>query len=743
MVNSTKIVIGTLLVILLASGVVYVSLEKVRVRVDEDKSTLYVKNENNRWVVAGREYNKLFDGSHLLYRDKKNVKVKTVVDDINQTVLIERRTPFIRGPVIVDTYFFDGRLDDVRLFPIRHTVEVFNGSGFFYRYEVRNLDYDGSTTKLDGDETLLGFGRNVYVRLHPGYRWAWVYASGVLKAQYDILSDYEVFSVRLFDPSTSFTTEQVESLSLTPLSNTTFAVAWCDEASDDITFQVWNTTGSNLTNPIDVDTDSGGCTFNRVGIGSFDDNNMLVAWRDGTKTDPDLFKINISVVNSSGSVLCYSDEKVDDASISCNVDVSCANSERCSVAWYSSNSDDMLFKTYNSSCVNLTGKVSVDIRSNWGRVVAVSAGSNNKLVIGFFDRHTNDTSVAEYYDNGTEITAQFDADSNVGMTSYGVDVAWVNETVYAVAYVDADENDITVMTFKNGTTTPLHTFDVDSNVGDSAWLSATVFKPVSIAITNSSAAEFAVSWYQNITNSQPFVICNLSSNITSPVNSSSIGVSWQSSVGYLQGVDIGFCDGCWVHAFTETTSQSNFSTYKADGSSWDGTCEEEAPPIDNYPTVVLNTPVEGANLTSSSISFNVTVTDDNLVQNVTLYLNNSANETNTSHFNGTYIFTKTLTDGNWNWSILAFDNNTQSNQSSTRTFIVNTTTSICVYGGSGDFECNCTAYDTIESNYDIGDNNFILFGDGSIELQSNLTSVNNTIINEPCLMAITQGGGIS
>ena len=70
-ITKTEKIIGTLVLILLASGIVYISMDSVRMRVDYDKSTFYIKllDENNqpsgRWLVSGREYNKLYDGSKL------------------------------------------------------------------------------------------------------------------------------------------------------------------------------------------------------------------------------------------------------------------------------------------------------------------------------------------------------------------------------------------------------------------------------------------------------------------------------------------------------------------------------------------------------------------------------------------------------------------------------------------------------------------------------------------------------
>jgi len=89
--------------------------------------------------------------------------------------------------------------------------------------------------------------------------------------------------------------------------------------------------------------------------------------------------------------------------------------------------------------------------------------------------------------------------------------------------------------------------------------------------------------------------------------------------------------------------------------------------------ITLNSPENDYNQTTTDpINFNVTVTDDLGIENVTLYIDGVVNETNSSGVNGTYIFTKTFPEGNYNWSILAFDNEDNSNQSATRTFSIDT-----------------------------------------------------------------------
>lgn len=86
------------------------------------------------------------------------------------------------------------------------------------------------------------------------------------------------------------------------------------------------------------------------------------------------------------------------------------------------------------------------------------------------------------------------------------------------------------------------------------------------------------------------------------------------------------------------------------------------------PSVILISPQNNSNLTSSNIDFIATVTDDQQINNATLFINGIANVTNSSGFNGSYTFNVVLPEGLYNWSIIAIDNQSLENQSETRIF---------------------------------------------------------------------------
>ena len=136
-------------------------------------------------------------------------------------------------------------------------------------------------------------------------------------------------------------------------------------------------------------------------------------------------------------------------------------------------------------------------------------------------------------------------------------------------------------------------------------------------------------------------------------------------IGSFQGVSywIGIMDEVMIWKRALTSYEINYTWNNEDGISY-GVIQL---------SVVLNSPEDYYNSTSQTMIFNasvITPISELSVENVTLYINGIANETNSSGFNGTYIFTKTLNDGDHNWTIEAWDNNSQSTTATTRSFSV-------------------------------------------------------------------------
>jgi len=205
-----EIALGLLTLFIVSGSIFYVQFaDEARMRLDVDGSTFYVPHSDYHWlwVVSGREESRLFDGSRIINRDKRNVAIQWYGLEDGGEIRAVMKTPYQRGPVVYDEWVFNPYNTDIELFPISHKKTVVNGTGYFLRYTVDDLVETGPKRKLTG-ETELNFGRNMKVELNPGYRWAWVgwpYGGDSLSAQYKLSSDLEVFQFRLFDPPPTMT----------------------------------------------------------------------------------------------------------------------------------------------------------------------------------------------------------------------------------------------------------------------------------------------------------------------------------------------------------------------------------------------------------------------------------------------------------------------------------------------------------------------------------------------------------
>ncbi len=74
--------------------------------------------------------------------------------------------------------------------------------------------------------------------------------------------------------------------------------------------------------------------------------------------------------------------------------------------------------------------------------------------------------------------------------------------------------------------------------------------------------------------------------------------------------------------------------------------------IFSIPEITIIHPTNDSNYTTNNINFTFMATDASGINNVSLYIDGILNETNSSGFNGTYIFSKILEDGNHNWSVI-------------------------------------------------------------------------------------------
>ncbi len=100
---------------------------------------------------------------------------------------------------------------------------------------------------------------------------------------------------------------------------------------------------------------------------------------------------------------------------------------------------------------------------------------------------------------------------------------------------------------------------------------------------------------------------------------------------------------------------------------------DSTPPIPP-PTVTLNQPADLYNSSTDSITFNCSATGDYPIDNITLKINSNTYLYNfASVINASIEEAKTLSDGKYNWTCLAYNNESLSDEAANRSLIIDTT----------------------------------------------------------------------
>lgn len=189
--------LSVFLVMVLLTYSIYIFMpDKVKLVVGTTNSKFYVW-EDDSWTLSATEYVKLFDGTKKMRASSRDVQSAT-----NGDITTIVRTSYWKDNIkTIDTYIFDSTVTDEKLFPISHDVEVINAVGKIVHFEYRDILYTGETRLATSPER---FGHKMVVEWQDGAYYAKIFqqkvASDKLIIRYRPTSDYEVYSVRMFDP---------------------------------------------------------------------------------------------------------------------------------------------------------------------------------------------------------------------------------------------------------------------------------------------------------------------------------------------------------------------------------------------------------------------------------------------------------------------------------------------------------------------------------------------------------------
>ena len=398
---------------------------------------------------------------------------------------------------------------------------------------------------------------------------AWINATGNL-TQFSVMNPN---GTTVVGPVTVGTSVGVYSrVGLATINQTKFAIGWVNQSTGDDLNQIYNITGSALTNQYFFDGAIGNNRYD-IGLANLGDR-YGYCYVDQAEGDVDF----IDFFQNGSRVTGHNELDVDTAAAPENnrmnvVDCVGINSTTYGLAWYDAGTaDDILFRTINSSgsSLNISGANSIDTAvSNFGQV-AMSNLDNNRTVIAFYDQADQDITITIRGASNQTLLAPTDIEVNAGNMS-----------------------SVEVVTLTNGTSTTRDYFVV---IWYNKSTESIVARPYYGNITPTRGQFTIESFAQSLANS------SLTANSTYPIFS---------AAGKDPITGQSLCSGGFVVGYVNRTNSTVLKSYWINGTEWDGTCVIPVvyyPNFFNFNETVAN---NSAYLINNVYRFNVSINNSN------------------------------------------------------------------------------------------------------------------------------------
>ncbi|MGV8130532.1 MAG: hypothetical protein ACP5N7_00340, partial [Candidatus Pacearchaeota archaeon] len=484
---------------------------------------------------------------------------------------------------------------------------------------------------------------------------------------------------------------------LATINRTKFAIGWVNQSTADDLNQIYNITGSALTNQYFWDGAIGNNRYD-VGLANIGDR-YGYCYVDQAEGDVDF----IDFFQNGSRVTGHSELDIDTAAAPENnrmnvVDCVGINSTTYGLAWYDAGTaDDILFRTINSSgsSLNLSGSHSIDTAvSNFGQV-AMSNLDNNRTVIVFYDHADQDITITIRGASNQTLLAPTDIEVNAGNMS-----------------------SVEVVTLTNGTSTNRDYFTA-------IWYNKS---------TNSIVAR---SYYGNVTPiGGQFIIESFAQVLTNSSLTANSTYPIFAAAGKDSITGQSLCSGAFVVGYVNSTNSTILKSFWINGTEWDGNC---VIPVISYPSFFnFNETLanNSAYLINNIYRFNVSINGSNGTAGIEFNgINFSATNLTSNMFNATV---SNLGAGTYSYYWWSYSPTSTYNKSSSLNYVVSRNDSARV-----SLKLNGS-----ESNIFILNNTFVLLngtiavGDpgATLSLQSNSTIINQRTIE---VSNLTNFGNVS
>jgi PKD repeat protein len=397
----------------------------------------------------------------------------------------------------------------------------------------------------------------------------------------------------------NFSTAKIDNIHTCPLDARTYVVSYHSDSNFYTYFRVYDTNGSAISAEITVDSTGADCEnmMLSTSVCAFNSTTFVIVWWDGAEQD-----ITFAIYNRTGT-LKYGPTDIDSSAGSIGtVSVSCFNSTRFVIAWYDQAELDVDFIIINSVGSTLYGPTDVDVDSGSCTSISVSCFNSTRFVIAFYDGTDSDATFAIYNSVGTLLYGPTDADATIA-TSLSVTVACFNSTRFVIAWFDDVDQDITFSIYNSVGTLLYGPTDVDLTVGtDSNCAHVTTLNSTAFIITYLDSIEYDLSYIiYNSSGSQLKAKTDLESYPTSFMRQ----FYFNYACSYVASTGIAIFQSNWIIAYSNSTTQAVCKAFTPSGVIWNGITAY--PPVSSYTyTSLIGNIIYGS---SYKIYFNSTSTN--------------------------------------------------------------------------------------------------------------------------------------
>jgi len=509
-------------------------------------------------IVSSENFNVIFENGKL----KANYLNYTL-----ELVPFEKKSDKVKKPKSLKSDNLPFKKLDKTSYEYNITTDLSDGVETFGLSFNTNMD----DIEVDDDEIRFGDGETFHIIL-SGFQDIIEKKMNYTLNENELNIETKGLSKIDFDPTITFTTEQVESVALCPLDNETFVVAWCDEVADDIEFLIYYTNGTAKISQVSVDETVGSCLYTGVGVSAYNSTHFVIGWHDDVDDD-----VSFAIYDNTGTLKVGPidvDESAGDFGIGA-VSVSTFNETTFVIGWYDRDGNTARFNIRNNLGDNIT-EVIADASIGLSFAVSVSSFNDTHFVIGWFDDTDEDTTFAIYDSSGNLKSGPIDVDTNSGGGGYesrAVSVSTFNETYFVIGWYDnfdGTDDDITFAIYDSSGTLKAGPIDADINIGPLAQ---------SVSVSTFNETHFSIGWFHDTDDDATFAIYDSSGILKAgPTDSSTTALGFQAVSSNQTATGIGLSDSnsnpLFVHAYVISTSLANFTVYNADGTIYTG---EEAP----------------------------------------------------------------------------------------------------------------------------------------------------------------------